>query len=403
MTTLPVHAALQRSGAGAEPSVRGGRRLAAYLLVPRPKDLVKAVVVPLTFAVGVAADGRTSAGELLRAVLVWGVLELLVYQARYQWNDIRGFAADQAHPDAASRGRLPGPVERGRAHIAASLTVLGLRLGLTAAVAVLVPDLAGVLVLMTIGVFGVALVYERLRSAATGRAEQVPVPLRPALIGVWVVVGAGYAVRGLTGLGLAVELDGRPALVVASACAMWALGVVFVTCRWTLEAMPFGAVRRGRMVWQVRSGQAREHTLGLVRWLPSDASGAGSDPCTWRGLQGATPLHAPWHLALVVAAASAALAGRLLVGAQALPAGALTVAAGAAVALVVAAAPGRRLGTGTALSLALVALQAALGTPRPLVAVLPVVVVLTAYGCFTRQCADEVGKPLRRLRQSRRR
>jgi hypothetical protein len=402
VTTLSVHLLPRRSGTAAGRSAAPGRSLTGYLLVPRPKDLVKALVVPLAFAVGTAADGGTSTGELVRAVLVWAVLELLVYQARYQWNDVRGFAADQAHPDAASRGRLPGPVDRGRAHITASLAVLALRLGLTAAVALLVTELAGLLLWMTVGVFGVAAVYERLRSAATGRTAQVPVPLRPALLGLWIAVGAGYAVRGLTGLALAVELASRPGLLVTAGLAMWALGVVFVTCRWALEAMCFGTVRDGRMAWQVRPDQAREHTLGLVRWLPADAPAAGTDPCRWRALQGRTPLRAPWHLALVVAVAAAALAGGLLVGAPAAPAGALTAGLGAALALLVAASPGHRLLTAATGTAALAALQAALGTDRPLVAVLPVVVALAAYGCFTGQCADDIGKPLRRLRSLRR-
>ncbi|MCW2605992.1 MAG: putative rane protein, partial [Frankiales bacterium] len=295
-------------------AARTGRTLPGYLLVPRPKDLVKALVVPLAFAVGAvttstALDGR----RLLQAALVWFALELLVYQARYQWNDVRGFAADQAHPDAASRGRLPGPMERARPHIAASTAVAVLRLLLTAALAVAVPEVAGLLLAATLGVFGVAAGYERLRGAATGHTSEVPVPLRPALVGLWVAVGAGYAVRGLTGLALAVDLTARPGLAVVAGVAMWALGVVFVTCRWTLEAMCFGRVEDGRMAWEVRPDQAREHTLGLVRWLPADASAAAS-PCSWRALQGATPLTAPWHLALAVAAGAASLAGLLLVG-----------------------------------------------------------------------------------------
>jgi hypothetical protein len=55
-------------------------------LVPRPKDLMKSLIVPLPFAVGALAAGGTSREQVLRALLVWAVLELLVYPARYQWN-----------------------------------------------------------------------------------------------------------------------------------------------------------------------------------------------------------------------------------------------------------------------------------------------------------------------------
>ncbi|MCU1693126.1 MAG: putative rane protein, partial [Frankiales bacterium] len=339
MTTL----SLGRSAPVARPAAASGRSLLGYLLVPRPKDLVKALVVPLAFAVGAVARGGVGRDAVLRAVLVWVVLELLVYQARYQWNDVRGFAADQAHPEAASRGRLPGPVEKGPQHIAASVAVLGLRLVLAGLVALALPRVEGVVLAMTVGVFGVAAVYERLRSAATGRTSQVPVPLRPALLGLWVAVGAGYAVRGLTGLALAVPLGGRPGLVAAAAVAMWALGVVFVTCRWALEAMCFGTLHDGRVVWRARPDQAREHTLGLVRWLPTTASPDVEQTCSWRALQGRTPLHAPWHLALVVAAGAAALTGALLVDQPGAAAALGLSLAGAALAFAVAALPGRRL------------------------------------------------------------
>jgi hypothetical protein len=390
VTTL----SLPTRAVAAPAAARTGRTLGSYLLVPRPKDLVKAVVLPLAFAVGVVADGGTSGAEVGRAVLVWVALELLVYQARYQWNDVRGFAADQAHPDAVSRGRLPGPVEKGPAHISASLAVMAVRLGLTALLAVAVPALAGLLLLMVLGVFGAAVVYERLRTAATGRTSEVPVPLRPALVGLWAAVGLGYAVRGMTGLALAAPLD--LATASAAAVATWALGVVFVTCRWLLEAMCFGTAHGGRMTWAVRPDQAREHTLGLVRWLPG-APPQGTDPCAWRALQGRTPMSAPWHLALVVAASAAAVAGRLLAGPAATGDAVVAGLGGAAAALLVAWCAGARLLAGALAVVALVVLLAGQGSDRPLVAALPVAVALALYGAFTRQCADEVGKPLRRL------
>ena len=399
MTTLPVPATLPRAQVVGHREARVGRTLPGYLLLPRPKDLVKALVVPLAFGVGVLAEGGVDQELLVRAALVWGALELLVYQARYPWNDVRGFAADQAHPESASRGRLPGPAAKARLHVGASTVVALLRLLLTAALALLVPEVAGLLLAATAGVFGVAAVYERLRAAATGRTSQLPVPLRPALLALWVAVGAGYAVRGLTGLALAVDLGGRPGTAVTAGVAMWALGVVFVTCRWVLEAMCFGRVEGGRLVWHARSDQAREHTLGLVRWLPEDATEVVADLRDWRALQAATPLTAPWHLALAVAAGAALLTGLLLVEAPGRAAAAVTVVAGAAAAVAVALAVGRRRVVAALLAVALVGVLAALGTARPVVAVLPWAVVLTGYGCFTRQCAAEVGDTLRRMRR----
>jgi hypothetical protein len=378
-----------------------GRSLVGYLLVPRPKDLVKALIVPLTFAVGVAAQGGVSTTVLWHAALVWVLLELLVYQARYQWNDVRGFAADQAHPGAAARGRLPGPIERAAQHITASLAVAAVRLAVTAWVAVAVADVRGIVLAMTVGVFAVAVVYEHLRSVGTGRTSEVPVPLHPSLLALWVAVGTGYAVRGMTGLALAVQLGGRPVLVVACVVTMWALGVVFVTCRWALEAMCFASFHDGRVLWDGQSSEARDHTLGLVRWLPShvgtDSASAARGPAHWRALQAHTPLTAPWHLAFLVAGGASAIAGGLLAGRLDVPAGFLLGALGVVAAVTVTRLERGRGAAAPALAGAVALLQAASGLDRPVVAALPMLVVLAAYACFTHQCAAEVGRPLRRL------
>jgi hypothetical protein len=374
------------------------RKLLSYLVVPRPKDLVKAVVVPVTFALGAAAGGGVTASQVWRAALVWLVLELLAYQARYQWNDVRGFAADQAHPDRAARGRLPGPPDRARLHIGASLAIAAFRVLLAAAVAVLVPEVRTVIFATLLGVFGVGFVYEFVRSLATGGTAVMPVPLRPSLIGLWVAVGAGYALRGMTGLALSVDLGSHPALVAMAILAMWAFGVVFVTCRWAIEASCFASFRGDCVVWDVRVASAREHTLGLVRWLPHRVDRRLDPfPARWRALQGRTPLSAPWNLALVVASPAAAVAGRLLVSALDWRTGIAIAVAAAVVAAVMPLLPRGRAAASLAAAAALAGAESLSGLDRPLVATLPWLVVLLGYSCFTHQCASEIGRPLRRL------
>src|SRR3954454_25121570 len=70
----------------------GQRSLASYLLLPRPKDTVKWWILPLGFGLGSLAAPALTSAQVVRALVVWALLELLIYQARYQWNDVRGFA-----------------------------------------------------------------------------------------------------------------------------------------------------------------------------------------------------------------------------------------------------------------------------------------------------------------------
>jgi hypothetical protein len=377
-----------------------GRSLRSYLLLPRPKDLGKAWILPATFGLGALCSGGTSSHQVLRAAVVGGCVELLVYQARYQWNDIRGFAADQAHPDAASRGRLPGPVERARPHIAASAAVAVARLGAAGAIAVLVPglDAGGILLALGAAVFAVAGVYESLRAAATGRTAEVPPPLRPAIVALWVAVGGGYAVRGVGGLALAVDLPSQPALLAAAVVTMWAFGVAFVTGRWAVEALAFARLDGSRVVWRAQADQAREHLLALVRWLPGTVTaGSAGRPAAslreWPALAEPTPRTAPWNLAIVVAGAGAALTGRLLAGSDA---DVLAPAAGALLALGAVAAPaGLRTPVVAAGAGALAAALAVSGAERPLLAALPWLAALGSHAFFGGQTLATIGRGLR--------
>jgi hypothetical protein len=388
------------------PVPKGRRTLAGYLLMPRPKDLFKALLMPLTFGLGVLAAGGVSGTTLVRAVVVLAVLELLVYPARYQWNDIRGFVADQRHPAEKDRGRLPGPVENARQHITASCVVAGSRLALTAVIAFL-PGLrlGGVLLAMTAGVFGVAIVYEVLRAVATGRTGEVPSRITAGLVLLWVTVGAGYVVRGLTGLALAVDLGQHPALGVAAAVTLWAYGVAFVTCRWAIEATAFARLADDRIRWSADAGHAREHLLGLVRWLPTRADPRSfTDPAErsatcWAALRGRTPVTAPWNLAMIVAGAAAAVTGRLLTGSATATQTTVAAVLGALAALgvvTVSSASSRAARTrllavivGAAVLMATFTLEA---TGSPVVAVVPWLAVLSAYVYFVSHSLRTMGR-----------
>ena len=396
----------------ASPAVTTARRtLLGYLLMPRPKDLFKAALMPAVLGWGVLAAGGVDARTVLRAAVVLAVLELLVYPARYQWNDVRGFVADQRHPAEADRGRLPGPMGSARAHIRASCVVALLRLAATAALPFLVPGLhlGGPLLAITVGVFGVAIAYEWLRGHATGRSGAVPAPLTPGIVLLWLTVGAGYVVRGLAGLTLVLNPREHPALTVAAGVTLWAYGVAFVTSRWAIEATAFARLDDDRVVWSAEARHAREHLLGLVRWLPRRvrADDAVSSSASWPPLRRGTSLWAPWNLAVIVAGAAAALTGRLAAG-PATTTDALTVAvAGAVVAVAVAvvafvARPGlpvRGAATVAGAAVLVIVLLLQRQVAEPVIAVVPWTAVLIAYVYFTGRCRQTMGAIGRWLRR----
>ncbi|WNG88063.1 inositol monophosphatase family protein [Mycobacterium sp. ITM-2016-00317] len=381
------------------------RTLVSYLLMPRPKDLVKALLIPVAYAVGAAATGEVSIESAVRVVVVMAAVELLIYPARYQWNDIRGFVADQQHPDSGSRGRLPGPLSDARRNVATSGAVALLRLLGVVALVFLLPglDLGGLLTCAVAGIFGVAFAYEWLRSRYTGQDGQAPPRLHRGLVLIWLVAGAGYAVRGLVGLALAVDLRSHLALTAWAAVTLWAYGVAFVTSRWAVEATAFAtAGGDGRVRFEARGDQGREHLVVLARWLPERLSDAALGPTRWVPLSEKTPLTAPWNIAIMVAGLASAVTGLLLAG----PASVAGCVAAAAVGLTVTALP--VLGVPRARTflipvgaLALVGCYHLIGCPSPAVALAPWVLITAAYLFFSSRSLYALGRPGRLTRAVR--
>jgi hypothetical protein len=383
----------------------GRRTLAGYLTLPRPGDAVKWWIFPVALAVGLISAGGAGGKEIIRAGVVWAVLELLLYQARYQWNDIHGFEADQRHPDAATRGRLPGPLDRGRPHIRASMLVATARLAAAAALVWLLPslELGPVVLVLFVSVFGLAVVYEALRGRATGRSDGAQPSAPPAIVCLWIVSGGGYAIRGASGLALGAEgTIANPALLVAAILALWGFGVAFVTSRWAIEALSFARVEPTGLVWSASRGQAREHSLALARWLPDFPGTGGPRPgpgrdavALWPALRGRTDLAAPWNVAMILAAAGAGATGRLLAGSAS--AGNVLVVAliGALVALTVLSRREGRATTGALLTAVAAIGLGESGVPQPFVVVLPWLLLIAAYLLFSSQSLSTLSRPLR--------
>jgi hypothetical protein len=369
----------------------------SYVALPRTGDTVKSIILPTGFIVGSAARGLPDISAIGAALIVWVALELLVYQARYQWNDIRGFEADQQHP-GGDRGRLPGPRERRNSRFAWSgVTAAAKVVGAIGLCWALDATVGLSMLLLTAGVFGLAVVYESLRSTSTGRTDQAPAPITRGIVAIWVVIGAGYALRAVTGLALAADLTASPRLVVAAVLTAWAFGIAWITSRWAVEATDFARLEERRLRWHVRRDQAREHQLALARWLPREVPASVQDLKHWSAVREGIVWSAPWNLAGAVAAGGAVVTGVLLVepdpGARILVLCAcLGVAGGVAV---LAAGSHREVAVVLVLPMLLVGLSA-VGVESPVRACLPWLAVSIAQACYLRQDSASMGQFLRR-------
>jgi hypothetical protein len=273
-----------------------------YVLLPRPWDVpVKGlfVVVPLLLGWGAAGTSPSlaSAGACLLG------LEVLGGQARYVINDVLGRHEDRRHPCRDQRARLPDLLSP-----SAAVSWAAGRVGLAIGVALLLPAPLGrglaialaAVALLTVG-------YEFLRRRLRGKY-----PLDPAVSGstvgaLWIWVGLGYGVRSCFGAWLGGNGATPPAVLATVTVTGWALGTMHVTMAWALEATAVLAADRTA----AEPGgflTTKCHLLLLLRHLPH----GGRTPVR-RPLSGSAQVHAPWNLALVLAAASAAVQGVLAV------------------------------------------------------------------------------------------
>lgn len=242
-----IRNAVARKNESLEPAESDGkhRSLVSYLILPRPADLIKAPFFPAMYLVGALTlpnSGYALSSEgILRGIVLWTCLEFLIYQARYQLNDIRGIDDDRRHPLSRARGRLPlGDLSDAAVAnaVRTSLRVMFLRLYVVAIIAT-IPSL-GVwkpLIAYTVLVFGVALLYETIRS----RKPQSARSRRAVSWTIYLVVGLGYGVRGMAGY-LAVQADfAFPSAGTWIPVAIFLLlyGTMFVVHTWTLEACSY--------------------------------------------------------------------------------------------------------------------------------------------------------------------
>ncbi|HEU0086613.1 MAG TPA: hypothetical protein VFQ77_03005 [Pseudonocardiaceae bacterium] len=312
-------------------SAVGERSLVGYLLLPRPQDLIKWAFIPIAFFLGILLSPDTallSFTQVKMDIAVWLAFEYFGYQARYQWNDIRGLTDDIRHPSKVERKRLPTSRWGVATSVALSATVATLRVVLVLLVAFSLPDEYGSLLLIgVIATWVIAVIYEGARS---GDGFEPRAPNARAIV-IWIIVGGGYAIRAFLGLSLAGAGDQNwPVLALATASA-WTFGIVFVTLTWILEAVGhcYSASPATQLYYatsECADGPARlshkTHLVKLIPYaglqaLPSDNHSDFVHRCdTITPLQGKSPFLAPWNGALILSiglGAAACVTGTSLV------------------------------------------------------------------------------------------
>ncbi|WP_440712739.1 hypothetical protein [Gordonia sp. FQ] len=319
-----------------------GRGIVSYLILPRPGDIAKWLFFPAGAAIAILSG--SSSAPLWRILVMMVILELLLYSARYQINDIRGISEDIKSPQAQLRGRLPVRNWRGEdsqeTAIWSSLAVVGLRVYLAFALATIFgadmirwTAIAAAAILISAGLYEGLRGIERLTYVRSPNALQLHPKARNAGWALIYFVGAGYAIRIVLGLCAVPSPIGALQFVLFGGYAHF-LGIVFVSMTWALEGVSFLSKRPVSSIPPVYSQTVLEkpHLLLLSRSLPwrtgrryaltpiSAAPAASSlqgfidpvpraakmlEPRRWKWMQ----LFSAWSLS---AAAAGACAGALL-------------------------------------------------------------------------------------------
>lgn len=281
------------------------RSLPSYLLMPRVAEWVKWVITPGAFVVTAWATGAFRNWH--QFILMWLILQYLIYEARYQWNDIRGINDDADHPESTARLRLPGG-PNARRNILASCLVGILRLILAVSIAAATHLLAPVTLLIGL-VFGAAILYEALR-AVPASSSLSPRPSARS-VAIWITVGLGYAIRSGTGMWLAgVRL--LTLTVISGMLYFLAFGIMFVLLTWVLEAASYCTTDRKEFLFRAPGLKVKPHIATLLRWTGWTVQyGTGGVPGAavpvLKEKQGKR--YAPWNVALLLGAGLGAVVG----------------------------------------------------------------------------------------------
>lgn len=277
----------------------GASKLIAYLLYPRTKDVLKLFFIVLGGVMGASMAGYSPIEALLRILLALFVVDVLVYQARYQWNDIRGAVEDDSNPVAKWRNRLPKAFLRVESAVVISGAVALYKVLLACAIAVNCGEAALPMCATVVAVFLLAALYEAARAAKCTPLVFTLVclgyPLR-VVAGLWVVYPGFFGY--VTSVGPPVAM---PAFLVTLLVGTALFGLSFVGLTWALE----GAERARQGL-----GQNKGHVKYVAKAIDSNAI-AGEYPLKKRGKLLAL-YNLPMWLSAVLLSAGVAIAGASL-------------------------------------------------------------------------------------------
>ena len=283
---------------------RKGRSLISYIFLPRPDDLIKLAFLPAGACVALVVTKNDS--RVAPALALWILLELFIYQARYQWNDLRGISEDSAHPLAQERGRLPISDDP-RADVRTSLTSLLIRVAVGYAIARLPGMDIGDWYLLALGlVFALAFIYEALR----GHGGK----MRPVLAwAIYFTVGLGYAVRGCLGFAI-IAGDSHRELAISLSLFLTAYGSTFVLLTWVLDAASYCHFTSQGHV-QIVQRDALEAKPHLSRLVPAKSEATAGCPAEGKNvpvLRARGNLFESWNVATMASSILAAKLGMQL-------------------------------------------------------------------------------------------
>lgn len=262
-------------------------KLIIYLIYPRPKDALKILFILFgsllgTVFSGFSLDDPSSWLHAVTAFLVsFLIFDFLGYQARYQWNDVRGYVEDEHNPEARKRARLPHIPDNSRLAPKLSLAIACYRLLLALMLCWCNPLGAGCqLFVCLVAIFVIAAIYEFARSKKACPTlvllflVSLGYPLR-IFVGIW--AACPFLLNMLSFMPDTLELV---SVVIASVF----FGIVFVGLTWALEGCDFHLGSK-------KGAYHKRHVDALALKLP----GVFSDPYPLKEVR---PVFAIWNVSM---------------------------------------------------------------------------------------------------------